>query len=105
MAKVRILDLAKDLGTEVAEVMSAARDCGIVASGPTSMLTPEDREKLTKAVKSDGGKLAGAKPGARTLTLNKPLVAGQTRSGARPDGGGRKVQVEVRRTTRRAAVP
>lgn len=103
MAKVRILDLAKDLGTDVAEVMSAARDCGIVASGPTSMLTPEDREKLSKAVKSGGGKQAGGKSGARTLTLNKPLVAGQTRAGSRSESGGRKVQVEVRRTTRRAS--
>lgn len=104
MAKVRILDLAKDLGTDVAEVMSAARDCGIMASGPTSMLTPEDREKLSRAVKAEGDKqVAGGKPGARTLTLNKPLVAGQSRPGARPDSGGRKVQVEVRRTTRRAA--
>jgi len=105
MAKVRILDLAKDLGTDVAEVMSAARDCGIVASGPTSMLTPEDREKLSKAVKAGGGKQAGGKPGARTLTLNKPLVAGQTRAGSRSESGGRKVQVEVRRTTRRASTP
>jgi len=105
MAKVRILDLAKDLGAEVADVMSAARDCGIVASGPTSMLTAEDKEKLSRAVKTAGDKPAGGKPGARTLTLNKPLVAGQTRSGAKAETGGRKVQVEVRRTTRRAATP
>jgi len=102
MAKVRILDLAKDLGAEVADLMSAARDCGIMVSGPTSMLTAEDREKLARAVKSsDGSKPSGGKPGARTLTLNKPLVAGQTRSGAKTESGGRKVQVEVRRTTRR----
>ena len=101
MAKVRILDLAKDLGADVSDLMSAARDCGIVASGPTSMLTAEDREKLVKAVKAEGDKPSGSKPGARTLTLNKPLVAGQTRTGAKADTGGRKVQVEVRRSTRR----
>jgi len=103
MAKVRILDLAKDLGADVSDLMSAARDCGIVASGPTSMLTAEDREKLAKAVKAEGDKPSGSKPGARTLTLNKPLVAGQTRTGAKADTGGRKVQVEVRRSTRRVA--
>jgi len=103
MAKVRILDLAKDLGVDAAEVLSAARDCGVVASGPTSMLTAEDREKLASSVTAAGGKPAGGKPGTRTLTLNKPLVAGQTRSGAKSESGGRRVQVEVRRTTRRTA--
>ncbi|MDQ6972587.1 MAG: translation initiation factor IF-2, partial [Mariprofundaceae bacterium] len=102
MAKVRILDLAKDLGVEAGEVLTAARDCGVAASGPTSMLTTEDRDKLSKSIKSAGDKdAAGSKSGARTLTLNKPLVAGQTRSGAKPESGGRKVQVEVRRSTRR----
>ncbi|OIO67809.1 MAG: translation initiation factor IF-2 [Zetaproteobacteria bacterium CG12_big_fil_rev_8_21_14_0_65_55_1124] len=105
MAIVRILDLAKDLGADVADVMSAARDCGIMASGPTSMLTAEDREKLSRAVKTAGNKPAGGKPGARTLTLNKPLVAGQTRTGAKTETGGRRVQVEVRRTTRRVVTP
>jgi translation initiation factor IF-2 len=105
MAKVRILDLAKDLGAEVADVLSAARDCGVVASGPTSMLTAEDREKVAAAVRSGGDKPAHAKPGARTLTLNKPLVAGQTRAGAKSESGGRRVQVEVRRTTRRLSSP
>jgi len=102
MAKVRILDLAKDLGVDVAVLQSAARDCGVVASGPTSMLTTEDREKLTKSVKAVSKDAAAHhKPGSRTLTLNKPLVAGQTRSGQKAETGGRKVQVEVRRTTRR----
>jgi len=102
MAKVRILDLAKDLGVEAGEVLTAARDCGVAASGPTSMLTTEDRDKLSKSIKSAGDKnAAGSKSGARTLTLNKPLVAGQTRSGAKSESGGRKVQVEVRRSTRR----
>jgi len=106
MAKVRILDLAKDLGVEVAVLQSAARDCGVVASGPTSMLTVEDREKLTKRVKAASKDAAAHhKPGSRTLTLNKPLVAGQQgRSGQKPESGGRKVQVEVRRSTRRTAV-
>ncbi|MDX8392137.1 MAG: translation initiation factor IF-2 [Mariprofundaceae bacterium] len=105
MAKIRILDLAKDLGVDVAELQSAARDCGVVASGPTSMLTVEDREKLAKTVKAAGKDSASHKPGSRTLTLNKPLVAGQARSGQKTESRGRKVQVEVRRSTRRSSVP
>ncbi|MDQ6986825.1 MAG: translation initiation factor IF-2 [Mariprofundaceae bacterium] len=104
MAKIRILDLAKDLGVDVAELQSAARDCGVMASGPTSMLTVEDREKLAKALKAASKNAASHKHGSRTLTLNKPLVAGQARSGQKTESRGRKVQVEVRRTTRRSAV-
>ena len=104
MAKKRILDLAKELGTDAAALLSAARDCGVVAGGPTSMLTVEDCEKLRKAVKAASEKATDRKPGSRTLTLNKPLVAGQARSGAKTETGGRKVQVAVRRSTKRSTM-
>jgi len=101
MAKIRILDLARELDMEVSELQSVARGCGVVVSGPTSMLTLEDREKITGAVSHRGKKVAPGKPGSRTLTLNKPIVAGQGRARARMEGRGRTVQVEVRRHGRR----
>jgi len=102
MAKIRILDLAKELNVEVSELQSVAGSCGVVVSGPTNMLTAEDREKISRALRQGGQKTASAKPGSRTLKLNKPLVAGQGRTGFKTGGrGGHTVQVEVRRTARR----
>ncbi len=101
MAKIRILDLARELDMEVSELQSVARSCGVVVSGPTSALTLEDREKITGAISHHGKKAAPGKPGSRTLTLNKPIVAGQGRARARTEGRGRTVQVEVRRHGRR----
>jgi len=97
MVKMRILDLARELNVEFSELQSVARDCGVAVSGPTSMLTAEDREKISGAIRQGSRKAASAKPGSRTLTLNKPIVAGQGRTGRKTGGRGRTVQVEVRR--------
>ena len=95
MANKRILELAKELGVTVAEVQRAAVDSSVVVSGPTSLLNDDDTTKIKKALKS-GDK--GAATGGKTLTLNRPMVAGQSRPGANSvEGRGRSVQVEVRR--------
>ncbi len=97
MAKIRALDLAKELKLEVSDLQAVAQDCGVVVSGPTSMLTVEERDKLVEAVKKGASKPA-AKRGTRTLTLNKPIVAGSSRAGTGAAGGrGHTVKVEVRR--------
>ncbi len=98
----RILDLAKELGVDAAEVQRVAVQCNVVVSGPTSNLDADDQNKIRNALK------AGAKPqakstGGKTLTLNRPMVAGQTRSGGQVEGRGRTVEVAVRR--RHAAAP
>ena len=95
MAKQRILELAKELGVTVAEVQRAAVNSSVAVSGPTSLLNDDDTAKIKKALKS-GDK--GAAAGGKTLTLNRPMVAGQNRPGANSvEGRGRTVQVEVRR--------
>lgn len=98
----RILDLAKELGIEAAEIQRLAVQCNVVVSGPTSTLDADDQEKIRKAakaaVKPDSNKVGGGK----TLTLNRPMLAGQARGGARVEGRGRTVEVAVRR---RHAVP
>ncbi len=103
MAKTRVLDLAKELNVDVAALQAVARECGVVVSGPTSMLTPEDREKIGAALRKGAKATDAGKRGTRTLTLNKPIVAGQMRSGGKIEGRGRTVQVEVRRRGRRSA--
>jgi len=103
MAKIRTLDLARELNIEVSELQSVAGNCGVVVSGPTSILTAEDREKISGALRQSGQKIVSAKPGSRTLKLNKPLVAGQGRASLKTGGRGHTVQVEVRRISRRTA--
>ncbi len=98
MTSKRILELAKELKVDVNALQAIAADCGVAVTGPTSQLNDEDLEKVTKAVKSSE-KAAGSaqhKPAGKTLTLNRPLLAGQGRSGAH-EGRGRTVTVEVRR--------
>ena len=104
MVKMRILDLARELNVEFSELQLVARNCGVAVSGPTSMLTAEDREKISGALRQGGRKVASAKPGSRTLTLNKPIVAGQGKTGRKTGGRGRTVQVEVRRKALRTVV-
>jgi len=101
MAKIRILDLAKELNVEVPKLQSVARDCGVEVGSPTSMLTAEERGKISKALRQSEQKAVPAKAGSRTLTLNKPMVAGQGKSGTQRAGRGHTVQVEVRRKTHR----
>ena len=94
----RILDLAKELGIEAAEIQRLAVQCGIVVSGPTSTLDPEEQNKIRKAHKSKAKPDAGKSGGGKTLTLKRPMVAGQTRTGASSvEGRGRTVEVAVRR--------
>jgi len=95
MAK-RILDLAKELGMDATEVQRIAQDCNIAASRPTSMLDADDQEKIRKAaraVASSGKKTAGGK----TLTLNRPMIAGQSARSGNVEGRGRTVEVRRRR--------
>jgi len=94
MANKRILDLAKELGVTVTQVQRAAVDSNVAVSGPTSLLNDEDTAKIKAALKSGGKKPAA---GGKTLTLNRPMVAGQNRPANSVDGRGRTVQVEVRR--------
>jgi len=98
----RILDLAKELGVDAAEVQRVAVQCNVVVSGPTSSLDVDDQKKIRDAVKSPP-KAQSKSTGGKTLTLNRPMVAGQTRSGSQVEGRGRTVEVAVRR--RHAAAP
>jgi len=103
MANIRILELAKELGADVADVQRVAVRCGIVASGPTSMLNGEDKEKVASAIKAERSTSNTQKPSGKTLTLNRPIVAGQQgRSTGSVEGRGRTVRVEVRRRHHRA---
>jgi len=100
MAK-RILDLAKEIGVDVAEIQRIAVRCNVVVSGPTSTLDTDDQKKIRMALKSDA-KPDANKTGGKTLTLNRPMVAGQSRSGSQVEGRGRTVEVAVRRRHARA---
>jgi len=103
MANIRILELAKELGADVADVQRVAVRCGIVASGPTSMLNNEDKDKVISAIKAERSTPKAQKPSGKTLTLNRPIVAGQQgRSSGSVEGRGRTVRVEVRRRHHRA---
>jgi len=95
MAK-RILDLAKELGTDAAEIQRLAVSCNVAVSGPTSTLDVEDQEKIRKAMKKKPEE-ESASAHAKTLTLNRPTIAGQQRSGSRVEGRGRTVEVAVRK--------
>ena len=99
----RILDLAKELGVEAAEIQRLAVQCGIVVSGPTSTLDTEEQNKIRKAHKSKAKPDSG-KPAGKTLTLKRPMVAGQSRVGASVDGRGRTVEVAVRRRHKASGV-
>jgi len=100
MAK-RILDLAKEIGVDVAEIQRVAVRCNVVVSGPTSTLDTDDQKKIRMALKSDA-KPDANKTGGKTLTLNRPMVAGQSRGGSQVEGRGRTVEVAVRRRHVRA---
>jgi len=95
MAK-RILDLAKEMGVEAAEIQRIAVRCNVAVSGPTSTLDADDQKKIRNALNSAANPEA-KKSGGKTLTLNRPMVAGQARAGAHIEGRGRTVEVAVRR--------
>ncbi|MBN4076833.1 translation initiation factor IF-2 [Mariprofundus ferrooxydans] len=99
----RILDLAKELGVDAAEVQRIAVQCNVVVHGPTSTLDADDQNKIRGAVK-EAAKPQAKSGGGKTLTLNRPMVAGQTRPGSsQVEGRGRTVEVAVRR--RHAVAP
>ncbi|MDX8408024.1 MAG: hypothetical protein R8L58_06530, partial [Mariprofundaceae bacterium] len=75
MAK-RILDLAKELGIDADEIQRLAVSCNVAVSGPTSTLDADDQDKIRKAAKSKP-KEDAAKSGGKTLTLKRPMLAGQ----------------------------
>jgi translation initiation factor IF-2 len=95
MANKRILELATELKVGVADLQRAAVDCGVAVSGPTSLLNEEDTAKVKASLKASSKGPAPA--GGKTLTLNRPMVAGQSRPGSSVEGRGRTVQVAVRR--------
>lgn len=97
MAKKRMLELAKELNVDVADIQSAAVKCNVAVSGPTTSLTDEDVDKIKAAVKNKGG----ANPQRSTLTLSQTSLGG-SRS-ASTDNKGHSVQVAVRR--RRSVKP
>jgi translation initiation factor IF-2 len=99
MTDIRILDLAKEMKLDVAEVLHAASSCGVAASGPTAKLDDNDRKKISVYLQAKRDTSAGKPDGKKTLTLNKPMVAGQARGG-NVEGRGHTVQVEVRRRRR-----
>jgi len=94
MANKRVLELAKELNVEVADVKRAASSCGVAVTGPTTMLSDDDTGKI----KANLNKPAKGGSGGKTLTLSRPVVAGQQeRGGSSVEGRGRTVQVAVRR--------
>jgi len=103
MANIRTLDLAKELNIDVSKLQSVASDCGVSISDPTSMLTAEDRDKISMTLHQGEEKVVSAKSGSHTLKLNKPLVAGQGKPTLKTRGKGHTVQVEVRRAARRTS--
>ena len=102
MSDKRILDLAKEMKLDVAEVLRAASSCGVAASGPTAKLDDNDRKKIAAYLKANKDASVSKSDGKKTLTLTKPMVAGQSRSG-NVEGRGHTVQVEVRRRRRPGA--
>jgi translation initiation factor IF-2 len=93
----RILDLAKELGLEAAEIQRLAIQCNVMVSGPTSTLDADDLDKIRAAAKVAVNSSGGKSSSGKTLTLNRPMLAGQSRSGTRVEGRGRTVEVAVRR--------
>jgi len=93
MANKRVLELAKELNVEVADVKRAASSCGVAVTGPTTMLSDDDTGKIKASLNKPGKSGAGGK----TLTLSRPVVAGQQERGSSVEGRGRTVKVAVRR--------
>lgn len=104
MANIRILELAKELHVDVLELQRIAVRCGLAVNGPTSMLDDEDKNKIIESIKDKRKQTNIKKTLGRTLTLNRPTIAGQPRAGGRDDRG-RTVTVEVRRRRTKASVP
>ncbi|MFC1626240.1 translation initiation factor IF-2 [Pseudomonadota bacterium] len=103
MSNKRILELATELSVGVADLQRAAVDCGVAVSGPTSLLNEEDTAKIKASLKESAKSAPPA--GGKTLTLNRPMVAGQSRPGSSVEGRGRTVQVAVRRRRKPGTQP
>ncbi len=104
MANIRILELAKELHVDVLELQRIAVRCGLAVNGPTSMLDDEDKHKIIESIKNKGKQINTKKTLGKTLTLNRPTIAGQPRVGGRDDRG-RTVTVEVRRRRTKTSSP
>jgi len=84
MANKRVLELARELKVEIADIKKAASRCGVVVDSPTAMLNDDDSRRIQSALKQ------GDAASGKTLS---------PRSGATStsDGRGHTVQVAVRR--------
>ncbi|MDQ6990555.1 MAG: translation initiation factor IF-2 [Mariprofundaceae bacterium] len=89
MANKRVLELAKELKVEVADVKKAASRCGVAVDSPTTMLNDDDSRRI-KAALSQSDQAAGGS--GKTLSPR----SGVGRS-ATSDGRGHTVQVATRR--------
>ena len=94
MANKRVLELAKELKVEVADIQRAATRCGVSVTSPTAMLDDNDSRRIKAALNEPTKRSASH---TRNLTASGP---GRVSSG---DGRGHTVQVAVRR--RRAVKP
>ena len=94
MANKRVLELAKELKVEVADIQRAATRCGVSVTSPTAMLDDDDSRRIKAALNEPTKRSASH---TRNLTASGP---GRVSSG---DGRGHTVQVAVRR--RRAVKP
>jgi len=104
MANIRVLELAKEIGVDVLELQRVAVHCGVAVSGPTSMLDDEDKQQILEAIKAKSEKRISTRSSGKTLTLNRPIIAGQPRRGGKDDHG-RVVTVEVRRRRSKSSGP
>ncbi len=95
MANKRVLEFAKELGVEVADIRNAAMRCNIAATGPASMLDGEDQKRIRQVIeRGDARSRASAN---KTVAVTRTAVSGATHT------SGRTVQVAVRRRRHPAA--
>ncbi|MBL1352100.1 MAG: translation initiation factor IF-2 [Zetaproteobacteria bacterium] len=88
MANKRVLELAKELKVEVAEIKKAASRCGVAVNSPTAMLNDDDSRRIKAAMSQSDSATGSGK------TLSPRSGAGRSSTS---DGRGHTVQVAVRR--------
>jgi len=95
MANKRVLEFAKELGVEVADVRNAAVRCNVAVASPTAMLNDEDRKRIRLALQTGKDQSTGS---AKTVSVGRSSANTGGRTAGNPsDGRGRTVQVAVRR--------
>jgi len=94
MANKRVLELAKELKVEVADIKKAASRCGVTVDSPTAMLNDDDGRRIKAALSQPDSAVSSGK------TLSPQSGGGRSSTS---DGRGHTVQVAVRR--RRAKTP